>query len=152
MVVLIFHFRGNHGKPVPDWLKNILFIKQTKSSNSFQKNNKNHALNTNFLHMNDFNSFTKVTSLHDSDQSLDNQNIEAILKLIKHSCNLIKKRDQDNKARQYMITEWREVARRLDRVLFVIFTIVALLMSFMLFRKIFLNEVKISQVCDCNKN
>jgi positive regulator of sigma E activity len=143
VLVLVLHFRGTHGKKVPEWLKSIFFLKRAQHES--KKANKAKLSSSN-VHQS-----SKILSRCNSEFSCDNQTIDEICKTIKHACSIFEKRDKEIKTSENIMNEWRELAKRLDSFLLWIFSFVFLFMSGMLFRKIFIHEAKVIRgICECS--
>jgi len=126
---------------VPNWLKSIFFLKYSKHESSniirIKISNSNNRPQS---------AISQVNSDHN-----ENQVIDDIYKMLKRTCLMFEKREKELKTSENIINEWREIARRLDSFLLWVFSIVFLIMSTMLFRKIFFYETKaIKGVCGCS--
>ena len=126
MILRLYH-RGQKKIEVPNWLRIILFIKNKKLK-SIKKDDENKR-NDSSVWISDDNETRKLLRL-----------IEAMEKDRKKS-----------KSKEKLISEWHEVARKLDFILFFICLIVVKLTPIILFGKYFFTFEKLSaNTCGCD--
>ena len=126
MILRLYH-RGQKKIEVPNWLRIILFIKNKKLK-SIKKDDENKR-NDSSVWISDDNETRKLLRL-----------IEAMEKDRKKS-----------KSKEKLISEWHEVARKLDFILFFICLIVVKLTPIILFGKYFFTFEKLrANTCGCD--
>jgi hypothetical protein len=126
MILRLYH-RGQKKIEVPNWLRIILFIKNKKLK-SIKKDDENKR-NDSSVWISDDNETRKLLRL-----------IEAMEKDRKKS-----------KSNEKLISEWHEVARKLDFILFFICLIVVKLTPIILFGKYFFTFEKLrANTCGCD--
>jgi hypothetical protein len=138
--VLNFHFRGHKKTRVPKWIKFLLLIKS--NSDNINKNLKTKPFENGFVQDSPIAKNNKVNLIVSNEEngklveikkispseSLNNmpklnnkeESIRKMCKIIRNCSKMIEKERAHLKHDEKIFIEWKEVARRLDRILFVI--------------------------------
>ena len=142
ILVLKVHFRGHKKERVPDFLKKFLLmplnthLNRPLNSNGLQMNNKNRK-ETRLININ------------------ENESIINLLSKILKSTKTTNKLLMNEKIQLYKIeqirTEWKEAARRIDRLLFFLSVSIVTSVPIILFSKyLFKEPTKLNDSCRCN--
>ena len=124
-MILRLYYRGQKKIEVPNWLRIILFIKNKKLT-SIKKDDENKR--------------------NDSVWISDDNKTRKLLRLIE----AMEKDRKKSKSNEKIISEWHEVARKLDYILFFICLIVVKLTPIILFGKYFFTFEKLrANTCGC---
>lgn len=157
VIVLVFHFWGNHQfSPVPLWVKKVLRMKLIPVDidiNDFGKgtfrmdySSKSMTINNKLKRDNSF-------GLNNDGEVLENKElIEKILKITKHANKILEKNYLRKRVKLAIIEEWKQVARRVDLILFILHSTIVIATPIFLFGKyILINEELNSKgrSCDC---
>lgn len=144
--VLNFHFRGHKVTSIPNWLKRVLFMR-TNNNTSLdlvveidEKNNlkvKDESKRT----LNNKQTTNTITA---------ETNIDKILKIMKIYIHKLDKTSSKSKQAEKIAIEWKEAARRIDLIFFVLVTTTVTVLPIYLFGKFMTNEYTIvNRVCSC---
>ena len=141
IIVLIIHFIGNkRGIQVPDWLKKVLLMKRDSISHSHHKINKSLSLGT------ICNGYSKMETCINSNLYLfssSNKNmvtIKCILSLLKRIVHILDSTQRKKTQLREMSNSWKEVARRIDFILYLIHSTIVITAPILIFGKFFLRE------------
>ena len=125
-MILRIYYRGQKKIEVPNWLRIILFIKNKKLK-SIKKDDENKR--------------------NDSVWVSNDDESRKLLRLIE----TMEKDRKKSKSNEKLISEWHEVARKLDFILFFICLIVVKLTPIILFGKYFFTFEKLRAItCGCD--
>ena len=177
--VLRFHFRGHKPNKLPSLIKKILFmnsLKDTKLEENLNQDKKEeklqlkdnkfkngHINNNNIINKNELdknekikkNTITTKTSNNNTieSNSLLNESILALVKLVEKTNKLMKKEKKNLIASEINKIEWKEAARRMDNVLYLISVSIVTITPIYLFIGYFLNDynVKFFEKCKCSE-
>ena len=160
--VLNFHFRGHKKTRVPKWIKFLLLIKS--NSDNINKNLKTKPFENglvldspiaknnkvNLIVSNEENGKLVEIKKISPSESLNNmakltnkeESIRKMCKIIRNCSKMIEKERAHLKHDEKIFIEWKEVARRLDRILFVISVAIVEITPLYLFGRKFYNNFK----------
>ncbi len=126
ILILRLYYRGQKKNEVPCWLKTILFIKNKKLT-SFKKDDEK-------------NKNDSIWVSHD----INSRKLQRLIETME-------KDRKKSKLNEKLISEWHEVARKLDFILFFICLIVVKLTPIILFGKYFFTFEKLRAItCGCD--
>jgi hypothetical protein len=149
--VLRFHFRGHKPNKLPILIKKILFMKNSNNvANSKLESNKRDKFV--IVNRNDYNVINKKTKIHTNDMTdLLNESMLALIKLVKNVNKHLKKEKNSSKSILINNIEWKEAARRIDNLLFLISFSIVFITPVYLFSDYFSSEYKtiFGQKCSC---
>ena len=126
ILILRLYYRGQKKNEVPNWLRIILFIKNKKLT-SFKKDDEK-------------NKNDSIWVSHD----INSRKLQRLIETME-------KDRKKSKSNEKLISEWHEVARKLDFILFFICLIVVKLTPIILFGKYFFTYEKLrANSCGCD--
>ena len=168
--VLRFHFRGHKPNKLPNLIKKLLFMNSLKEENlnqdkkeeKFQLKN-GHINNNNIINKNELDNkdekikkntiITKTPNNTVESNSLLNDSILTLVKLVEKTNKLMKKEKKNLIASEINKIEWKEAARRMDNVLYLISVSIVTITPIYLFIGYFLNDfdIKFCEKCKCSE-
>jgi hypothetical protein len=182
VVVLNFHFRGHRKTKVPGWLKRLFSIDSTSTNleqinldlikirrnwSFFSQDQLSILINSNKkrqIRKENINGCNLVLNMQNGRSNSPNklQNVKfksnfkysKTLKSIQRSLLILESSFIRSKENLLIFAEWKELALRLDRILFVITTFIAFAVPVLLFAKFYLKDYSLSTfernlACEC---
>jgi len=167
--VLRFHFRGHKPNKLPNLIKKLLFMNSLKEENlnqdkkeeKFQLKN-GHINNNNIINKNELDNkdekikkntiITKTPNNTVESNSLLNDSILTLVKLVEKTNKLMKKEKKNLIASEINKIEWKEAARRMDNILYLISFSIVTITPIYLFVGYFLHDhkIKFAEKCNCS--
>ena len=161
--VLNFHFRGHKLTAIPNWLKCVLFMKKNPNiNNSLTDEQQKYELNTDDEINNNNNNIGNNLKVKDDVRRTQRQlqtpscsvltetNMDKILKIMKIYIHKLDRNSTKSKRAEKIAIEWKEAARRIDLICFVLVTTTVTVLPIYLFGKFMTNEYTIvNRVCSC---
>jgi hypothetical protein len=85
-----------------------------------------------------------------SNYTLTNQLLREMLTLSRHSFAISRKKYEDKVTNNIIINEWKDLAARIDQILFFIATFVILVSPIFIFKKILFEDINQIEECGCD--
>ena len=151
VIVLVLHFWGNHQfSPVPKWVKKVLRMKSIPVDIDINDFKATLKMGTTSKSMNFNNKFKRDNSFEITGEN--RELIEKMLKLTKHANKLLEKNYFRKGMKLAINEEWKQVARRVDFILFILHSTIVIAMPIYLFGKYILVNSALDnngRTCEC---